>query len=188
MSLEIPRVEDKILHTRAGASSDGLLVKFATVPTDEQLAELATGKIAGFEPLFPSTPGKEELEKQFGLDRWYVANVAEDADIDVAARTLAESNKVSLVEYDIKMKLATDGLTFPYEGPVTAPATRAAMSDLGFNDPLIAEQWNYYNLGDLSIASSAYAGADINIKDTWKTLTAGEIKASTPNSIKRSFQ
>lgn len=174
MSLEIPRVEDKILHTRAGASSDGLLVKFAAVPTDEQLAELATGKIAGFEPLFPSTPGKEELEKQFGLDRWYVANVAEDADIDVAARTLAESNKVSLVEYDIKMKLATDGLTFPYEGPVTAPATRAAMSDLGFNDPLIAEQWNYYNLGDLSIASSAYAGADINIKDTWKTLTAGD--------------
>ena len=29
---------------------------------------------------------KEELEKQFGLDRWYVANVAEDADIDIAYR------------------------------------------------------------------------------------------------------
>lgn len=174
MSLEIPRIEDKILHTKAGASSDGLLVKFAAVPTDGQLAELAVGQITDFEPLFPSTPGKEELEKKFELDRWYVANIAEGIDIDGVARKLAESNKVSLVEYDIRMKLATDGLTFPYEGPVEAPATRAAMSDLGFNDPLISEQWNYYNLGDRSIASTAYAGADINIKDTWSSLTAGD--------------
>lgn len=164
--------ESKILHTKAGASPEGLLVKFASAPTDELLASLTDEKVTSFERLFPSIPGKEELENQFGMDRWYIANIAEGADLESSAKTLSMSPKIKVVEYDINMKLATDGLTFPYEGPVTA--TKASMSDLGFNDPLISEHWNYYNLGDKSVATSAYAGGDINIKDTWQQLTAGD--------------
>lgn len=172
MSLAGPVAESKILHTKSGASTDDLLVKFASVPTDEELSVLATGPVVSFEKLFPSTPGKEALEAEFGLDRWYIVNLASEADVDAAAMQLAECKKVSVVEYDVQMKLATDGLTYPYEGPVAA--TKASMSDLGFNDPLISEQWNYYNLGDKSVASTAYAGGDINVKDTWQTLTTGD--------------
>ena len=171
-SLAGPVPESKILHTKSGASADDLLVKFTSVPTETELSALAGGYVASFEKLFPSTPGKEALEAEFGLDKWYIANLAKDADIDAAAIQLASNRKVSVVEYDLNMRLATDGLTYPYEGPVTA--TKAAMSDLGFNDPLLEEQWNYYNLGDKSIATEAYAGGDINIKDTWQTLTAGD--------------
>lgn len=170
--LDVVMPQSKILNTKAGASPEGLLVKFSSVPTEATLASLTDGKVTSFERLFPSVPGKEELEKQFGLDRWYVANLSDEADIESSAIELARSRSILAVEYDIHMNLATDGLTFPYEGPVTA--TKASMSDLGFNDPLIGEQWNYYNLGDKSVATSAYAGGDINVKDTWQQLTAGD--------------
>lgn len=165
-------IEAKILHTKTDASEDGLLVKFASVPSKSKLAEMAVGNIVSFEKLFPSTPEKEDLEKEFGLDRWFIANLSENADIDATARTLASKKDISVVEFDIRMKRAADDIVFPFEGETVS--TRASMSDLGFNDPLIVEQWNYYNLGDQSVATSAYAGGDINIKDTWRDLTAGD--------------
>lgn len=165
----------KILHTKAEASEDALLVKFASTPSETTLNEMISDKVTSFEKLFPSTPGKEEIEKEFGLDRWYVANLAENVDIDAVAEHLAGSEKVSIVEFDVKMKRASDDVVFPYEGPTTGSVdTKASMKDLGFNDPLLEEQWNYYNLGDKSVASSAYAGGDINIKDTWHNLTTGD--------------
>lgn len=165
-------IQSKILHTKSGAAEDALLVKFDSVPTEELLSQLMTDKVVSVEKLFNSVPGKEEMEKRFGLDRWYVVNLAGHADLDEEARHLASNSKVSLVEYDIKMNMATDGITYPYEGPTVA--TKASMNELGFNDPLIVKQWNYYNIGDKSIATSAYAGGDINVKDTWLQLTAGD--------------
>ena len=170
--LAVPSVQSKILHTKAGASTETLLVKFSSVPTDAMLSDMVSDKVASFERLFPSTPGKEALEAEFGMDRWYIAHLAENADVESAAYSLAESRSVAAVEFDLQMKLATDGVTYPYEGPTAA--TKASMSDLGFNDPLIVEQWNYYNLGDKAVATEAYAGGDINVKDTWHTLTAGD--------------
>lgn len=168
----MPSVQSKILHTKAGASTETLLVKFASAPTDAMLDGMVSEKVASFERLFPSVPGKEALEAEFGMDRWYIAHLSENADVESAAYSLAESRSIAAVEFDLQMKLATDGVTYPYEGPTTA--TKAAMSDLGFNDPLIAEQWNYYNLGDKAVATEAYAGGDINVKDTWHSLTAGD--------------
>ena len=170
--LEVPDFGNKILHTKAGAATEDLLVKFAAVPDEAVFNEFKAKGVTEFERLFPSTPGKEEIEKEFGMDRWFIAHLEDDSDIDAMAKTLASSGKISLVEYDIQMKKAADDVVYPYEGATIG--TKAAMSDLGFNDPLIVEQWNYYNLGDKSVASSAYAGGDINIKDTWHTLTTGD--------------
>ena len=170
--LEAPSVESKIINTKSGSAADKLLVKFDSVPTADQLsAVLATG-IDAVERLFPSVPGKEKLEKECGLDRWYVLSLGDVADIDALAHTVAAKSFVTAVEYDAYVELASDGIVYPYEGPVVA--TKAAMSDLGFNDPLLADQWNYLNLGDRSVATTAYAGGDINIKDTWRELTCGD--------------
>lgn len=165
-------MESKIINTKSGSAADKLLVKFDSVPTADQLsAVLATG-IDAVERLFPSVPGKEKLEKECGLDRWYVLSLGDVADIDALAHTVAAKSFVTAVEYDAYVELASDGIVYPYEGPVVA--TKAAMSDLGFNDPLLADQWNYLNLGDRSVATTAYAGGDINIKDTWRELTCGD--------------
>lgn len=164
--------QSKILHTKSGASENSLLVKFAEVPTQEILNGLCSNGVQSFEPLFNSVPGKEALEKEIGLDRWYIAHLTGKSSIDNIANAIAENNKVSVVEYNLQMTSGPDDLTLPYEGSLIP--SKASMSELGFNDPLISEQWNYYNLGDKSIAETAYAGGDINIKDTWRNLTAGD--------------
>ena len=133
---------------------------------------LAGTGVKSFEKVFPSVPGKEELEKRFGLDKWYSVTIEEGRDIEAVALELASDKRISTVEYDIYMEPACDRVSYPYEGQEAA--TRASMSDLGFNDPLLIDQWNYYNLGDKSVATSAYEGGDINVKDTWNTLTAGD--------------
>ena len=170
--LEAPSVESKIINTKSGSAPDELLVKFDSAPTEDQISAILATDIAGVERLFPSVPGKEKLEKECGLDRWYVVKLGEMSDIDAVAQSIAAKTFVTAVEYDAYMELASDGVVYPYEGPTVA--TKAAMSDLGFNDPLLVEQWNYLNLGDMSVASTAYAGGDINIKDTWRDLTCGD--------------
>ena len=170
--LEAPSVESKIINTKSGSVPDELLVKFDSAPTEDQISAILATDIAGVERLFPSVPGKEKLEKECGLDRWYVVKLGEMSDIDAVAQSIAAKTFITAVEYDAYMELASDGVVYPYEGPTVA--TKAAMSDLGFNDPLLVEQWNYLNLGDMSVASTAYAGGDINIKDTWRDLTCGD--------------
>ncbi len=170
--LEAPSVESKIINTKAGSAPGELLVKFESVPTEDQIATILATDIEGLEKLFPSVPGKEELEKECGLDRWYVVKLGEMSDIDAVAHSIASEKFVTAVEFDAYMELASDGIVYPYEGPTVA--TKAGMSDLGFNDPLLSEQWNYLNLGDMSVATTAYAGGDINIKDTWRELTCGD--------------
>lgn len=165
-------MESKIINTKAGSAPGELLVKFESVPTEDQIATILATDIEGLEKLFPSVPGKEELEKECGLDRWYVVKLGEMSDIDAVAHSLASEKFVTAVEFDAYMELASDGIVYPYEGPTVA--TKAGMSDLGFNDPLLSEQWNYLNLGDMSVATTAYAGGDINIKDTWRDLTCGD--------------
>ena len=165
-------MESKIINTKAGSAPGELLVKFESVPTEDQIATILATDIEGLEKLFPSVPGKEELEKECGLDRWYVVKLGEMSDIDAVAHSIASEKFVTAVEFDAYMELASDGIVYPYEGPTVA--TKAGMSDLGFNDPLLSEQWNYLNLGDMSVATTAYAGGDINIKDTWRELTCGD--------------
>lgn len=165
-------MESKIINTKAGSAPGELLVKFESVPTEDQIATILATDIEGLEKLFPSVPGKEELEKECGLDRWYVVKLGEMSDIDAVAHSIASEKFVTAVEFDAYMELASDGIVYPYEGPTVA--TKAGMSDLGFNDPLLSEQWNYLNLGDVSVATTAYAGGDINIKDTWRELTCGD--------------
>ena len=166
--------QSKILHTKSGASESTLLVKFNTQPSEAVFEDLKLKGVDSFEPLFTSVPGKEAREKEFGLDRWYVATLSGKTPVDMVAGSIAGHAAVQTVEYNLMMTHAVDELTFPYDGPVECVATKAASDELPFNDPLIGEQWNYYNLGDRSIAETAYAGGDINVKDTWKTLTAGD--------------
>jgi len=119
-------------------------------------------------PLFSSTPGKEELEKQFGLDRWYVATVPVGSHIDDVVRKAAVLKPVMLVEYDAIADKDGSGEFYPASFPVKADA------GVSFDDPYLSYQWHYKNTGDRSVSTSALAGADINVTDVWKNLTCGD--------------
>lgn len=149
-----------------------LLVKFVGLPSDELLGRISSDSGLTFGKLFKSTPGKEELEAQFGLDRWYIAELSEGAELDRTALELAGFEQVSLVQYNNISKMASDGIVYPYEGP--DPSTKAEVKKLPFNDPSLVDQWHYYNQGNASIATTAKKGADINVVDVWSELTSGD--------------
>ena len=93
--------------------TSSFLVKFAAAPSDVQLAGLQQEGVLSVEPLFKSTPGKEDLERQFGLDRWFVVNLEENAVLDDAVLRTAALEQVAVVEYNVLATKASDCKVYP---------------------------------------------------------------------------
>ena len=167
----------KIVNTRgADFKNDMLLVKFSYIPDEAEIAGLMQDGVLSVERALPSTPGKEELEARFGLDRWYCVKLEKDADADRIAADLAGQEAVSAVQYSMNYNKASDCRTYPYRaaaGDGGAVMSAAAVSSK-FNDPLLGDQWHYNNTGAATVATSAYKGGDINVKDVWSELTCGD--------------
>lgn len=163
---------NKIVHQKNGATDDMLLVKFSTVPSIETLSDIQNELNVTFALLFESSKGDKELERQIGLDRWYTARLAEGSDIEEIALRLAEKSSVATVEYNMRHKKASDCISYPYLGP--GVVTKGASSDYIFDDPMLPDQWHYINTADKNLASTVCEGADINVRSTWETITAGD--------------
>lgn len=168
----------KIVNTKGSDfKNDMLLVKFASAPDSAALEALRLEGVVSVERALPSTPGKEELEARFGLDLWYAVRLGEKADAELLAEKFAEADAVSAVQYSMNYSKASDCKSYPYRpggehGVMAATAPTAVSS--GFNDPLLGDQWHYNNTGTATVASSAYRGGDINVKDVWADLTCGD--------------
>ena len=157
-----------IVRLGDGVLPDAVMVKFVSAPDEAQLQKLETEYDVTLEKVFDSTPGKEELERRFGLDRWYEASFSEADDVDTKALKLSRDKFVEIVEYEsIYRNDAQDGAY-----AAGAPATRAG--NIVFNDPYLGNQWHYKNSGNASISKTIKAGADINVADVWATLTCGD--------------
>ena len=164
------QVLTKVANQSLDSDSGTLLLRLSQAP-DAGLMDLLRAKGAvSVERLFTSTPGKEELEQRFGLDQWYLVAFPDALDKEQMAASFAELDAVRTVEYNSFFHKTSDCITYPYTGPVT-PATKA---DDIFNDPMLRDQWQYANHGNTSIATTAYAGGDINVEPVWQTLTTGD--------------
>ena len=163
----------KVVKLSNEYDAQSFLVKFDKVPSDAFLAEICAEKDINLEKLFRSTPGKEELEARFGLDRWYYIEVSEESTaLDLIIADMASLSEVALVQYNHIASMASDGVVYQYEGP--EPLTKANATSYPFNDPSLPDQWHYWNQGNASIATSVKKGADINVIDTWTELTCGD--------------
>lgn len=157
----IVRLSDEI-------ASDGVMVKFTTPQDEASLQAFEKTQGVTLEKMFPSMPGKEALEKKYGLDRWYVAGVSEQQQLEQKAKNIAKASDVQLVEF---ISLAKKDA----EGPAYAASTETKADVLNvFNDPYLSYQWHYKNYGNKSFSKTALAGADINVKEVWETLTCGD--------------
>ena len=128
-------------------------------------------KVTSFERIFKSRDTAREREMHdYGLDRWYSISFPDDADLEKMAKAVSMLDEVEIVQYNTRMKMASDGVSLPY-----SPAARTSVSGNTpvFNDEMLYDQWNYENKGDQSISSSSLPGADINVRDAWR-LTAGD--------------
>ncbi|MGM9742096.1 MAG: S8 family serine peptidase [Candidatus Cryptobacteroides sp.] len=162
----------KVVDFGGEHEEDTFLVKFNSVPDEAGIAALKCDGVTGIEKLFHSVPGKEGLEKEFGLDRWYIVTTDGQIPVESAVSRFAEIDAVSTVEYNSHVSKASDCVVYPYTGP--EPATRAESTGLPFNDPSLIDQWHYINQGNATIATNVYKGADINVKDVWSQLTCGD--------------
>ena len=162
----------KIVHQNAVSDESVLMFQLKSATDLDVLSEIESIGLYDIKPVFPSTPGKEELERKFGLDRWYVASVPEGIKADRAASLISEIKEVSFVEHNLLFEKASDNISYPYVGP--SPDTKAEDRAADFNDPFLLDQWNYINNGNAAIATNVYKGADINVKDVWSSATAGD--------------
>ena len=120
-------------------------------------------------PVFPSTPGKEELEKKHHLDCFYEVKLSEGTTPVAAAARLADLGAVLAIEYDKNLSADRHIEVVPADD---IPLTKAS-SVLPFNDPRLPDQWHLVNGGAGDIARNNKAGADINVLEAW-SLTAGD--------------
>ncbi len=175
---EIPIADGigKIINTRSATDCDNeILVKLnTTAPEDGFLDRLRVDGVISIEKVFDSCPGKEELERRFGLDLWYALKTTTDYDPKKIAEVLALDTDVSAIEYGVKYERESDGICQPYL-PMQNVQTRGdGAIETAFNDPYLTNQWHYMNVGDRAVANDSYSGGDINVKDVWESLTCGD--------------
>ena len=160
-------IRTKTVRLSDEIDSRSFLVKFTAVPSEGQLAEFCPG--GSISPLFKHFPGKEALEAQFGLDRWYEVRLPEGSDIDRSVAEASRLSHVEMVEYMAKAHVESDDIVYPAD---LEPATKATSS--GFNDPYLQYQWHYNNQGNGVVSPNVYKGADVNVKDVWEQLCCGD--------------
>lgn len=165
----------KIIGVPDHATSPTVLVKFHSAPTKQEIEAMTGSDILAVEPLFTSVPGKEELEAAFGLDCWYRMTVADANSVEATADYLATFDEVKTVQYDANYERVESNVCVPVKAEqLAADASTRAVAELPFNDPYLTDQWHYINRGDVAVSANVYAGADINVKDVWNTLTCGD--------------
>lgn len=162
----------KIINTKSpGSTGHNLLVKFSSLPSETEVADMMESGVVALTPVFHSNPSRKDLEKKFGLDRWYEVSYQSGTAMDEGVKLLAASESVQTVQYSITYKKSSDCKAFPY---FIQPENVLMAASGKFNDPALKDQWNYKNTGDKNIATAAYAGADINVENVWKEITAGD--------------
>ena len=162
--------ETKLVKLGDEYAPSSFLVKFQTVPTAEDLAACYQDGVLSVEPYFVSVKGKEELEHQFGLDRWYEVTLEEGRDLDRAILGLAALDHVMVAEYECIPQKASDGIAYPVQEEFATKGTVAG----SFDDPMLKDQWHYNNQGNKKYSPNAVKGADVNVADVWQKLTCGD--------------
>lgn len=168
-------VMTKVINTPSDAEEGQLLLCLTETAADAVAAgDLSLyGNISGvlqvksFAPVFNSSPD-DEVARRHNLHRWYYVEF-DGADLRGAASKLAAFSDVAMVQFNKKLKPASD-CSFNAYTPVLG---QMSSDDLPFNDPMLGDQWHCINTGSALVSNSSVAGGDIAVKDAWR-LTGGD--------------
>lgn len=156
----------KVINMSSNSAKGSLLVKLNDASQADALKSRLEEYGITVSPVFRGLTAATTKAGSAGnnLARWCRLDFSEYADLDSLAAVVSGFEEVDRVQFNTRLKIASDGQSFP----LTTLPTRAGFSD--FNDPQLASQWHYHNDG--SVVASARRGADINVADAWR-LTAG---------------
>lgn len=146
------KVDEGLAETLEKATDKNGFVKLPEVRSMNNLG------IIRMRRLFPDAGEFEARTRAEGLHLWYVLSYDESKTMTRASAEL-ELPGVDVVEYCPKISIVGEPEVVSYEAGV-----RAASSGT-FDDPMLGQQWHYYNNGS---ASSSVSGCDINVLPVWK--------------------
>ncbi|MBQ7222135.1 MAG: S8 family serine peptidase [Bacteroidales bacterium] len=153
-----------------------ILIKLGENADAQSVENLLIAGVDSVVKVFNSVPGKEALEKECGLDRWFEVYVNPDlketksagSGLNSLALALSELKEVAIIQFPTKAESGVKGEAIPYNQAAPSATQRV------FNDPMLPLQWSYLNTGSSTIDPKAKAGADINVTDVWAELTTGD--------------
>ena len=156
-------VESETAEALEKATGENGFVKMSEVPS------LAAQGVVKMRRLFPDAGEFEERTREAGLHRWYVLAYDETRPMTKAAEGLDLPGVVE-IEYCPRIGIVGNPEIVEYvsEKPVSgkhASAVTKAGGNEPFDDPMLSQQWHYYNNGS---ASSSVSGCDINIYPVWR--------------------
>ena len=158
-------VLDKAGLTKSGLSEE---MKRSGVLSVDEILDIVEGY--RIERVFPVDERSEAKAREEGLHLWYVVKFPEKYPVDKVAADLSRLGEVSRVEYNRTLKKASDVKAVPLR--MERLQAIAAKSAGTFNDPLLSDQWNLVNDGNLR-PTKFLEGSDVQVENAWK-LTKGD--------------
>ena len=184
--VKVPQITEDVVHgqllvrfdprvceilDKAGVTKSGPMMPMTRsgILSVDEILDLVDGY--QIERVFPVDVRSEEKARKEGLHLWYVVRFSDEHPVDKVAADLSKLGEVSRVEFNRTLKRASDDkptpLTAERLGELTARAAGGA-----FNDPLLSDQWNLINNGNLR-PTKFIKGADVNVENAWN-MTAGD--------------
>lgn len=155
--------EDLASRLELMTDSAGVLLGSGVKSVDDAAVSLG---VVRMERTFPYAGKFEPRTRKEGLHLWYDVYFDETVPLTRAGEEFSSIPGVSTVEYRPKV-VRVVGTMVPgtlTSSPELLSGRTSEAADV-FNDPMLEEQWHYYNDGSLS---GSVAGADINILPMWE--------------------
>ena len=150
----------------AGLTRGGEITRCGVPSLDEVLSIVGGCHI---KRLFPVDVANEERTRENGLHRWFVISFDKSlSTADVAAR-FARLGDVQKVDFNRTIKRAYNGKATPLT--LEKLQTLTAQTRATTIDPLLKDQWNLINRGDMfneGEIKKSVAGADVGCEGAWE--------------------
>lgn len=118
---------------------------------------------------FPPAGEFEKRTREAGLHLWFNVYFDRSTALTRAGGELEAVEGIDIVEYCPKTVRVDAGKAVAVDPAKMPGAARSAATDI-FNDPMLPDQWHYYNDGTLS---NSIAGSDINLIPVWNRGVTG---------------
>ncbi len=142
----------------------------SSIPAVDEVLESAG--VYELERVFPIDSRREEITRQNGLHLWYVVRFKGESVESVGAK-LALLGEVQKVDLNRKVQRAYNGKAVPLRAERLTRAN-SALNNGTMNDPLLKEQWNLINNGDMFLKDGVVKSvkdADIQAAGAWEKCT-----------------
>lgn len=162
------------LIARESEARGGVATRSGNISIDEVMEAIDGYKI---ERVFPIDPRTEQRTREEGLHLWHVVYFDAKHPIEEVAHRFSQLGEVRRIDLNHTVKRAYNGKATPLSKERVETMSRATTSQTTMNDPLLGQQWNLVNNGDLFCKDGivkSVKDADVQCAEAWERSTGDE--------------